>query len=133
MNSAQKPLCASPPAPVLIDWSRLDQFREFDDEALTMTQEVLMLFVGEAPQQIDDIHRALATCDSAALSRSAHALKGAASNVGAQALSEACALLEQACQQGRWPADASGQIEQITVFGHLTCQSLKAWTIAQNA
>ena len=60
-NSAQEPLFVNHPAPVLIDWGRLDQFREFDDEALSMMQEVLMLFVGETPQRIDDIRRALAT------------------------------------------------------------------------
>ena len=34
-----------------------------------------------------------------------HALKGAASNVGAEALSDACFALEQSCLQGQWPAD----------------------------
>ena len=35
--------------PLLIDWSRLDQFREFDDEALSMTREVVQLFITELP------------------------------------------------------------------------------------
>ena len=130
---AGEPLVDTEQATLLIDWGRLDQFREFDDEALSLTQEVLMLFIGETPQRIDDIRRALATCDSAALSRGAHALKGAASNVGAQALSEACAVLEQSCKQGRWPVDASGQVARVTALADPTCQSLKAWTIAQTA
>ena len=132
-NSAQEQVSFNKQAPVLIDWGRLDQFREFDDESLSMTHEVLILFVGDTPQRIDDIRSALATCDSAALSRAAHALKGAASNVGAQALSEAGALLEQSCQQGRWPADASVQVERLTVLANATCQSLRAWTAAQTA
>ena len=98
-----------------------------------MTQEVVVLFVGEASQRIDNLRGALRTCDSAALSRAAHALKGAAPNVGAQALSEASAMLEQSCRQGRWPADASVQVERLAVFANATCQSLGAWTAAQTA
>ena len=107
-------------AAVLIDWGRLDQFREFDDEALSMTREVLMLFVGETPQRIDDIRAALASCDSAALSRATHAFKGAASNVGAAALSEASLVLEQSCQQGQWPADANAQVERLMSLASAT-------------
>lgn len=120
-------------APELIDWGRLEQFREFDDDARSITREVLLLFVGETPRRSDDIRSALACCDSAALSRAAHALKGAASNVGAQALSEACAVLEQSCQQGRWPANASVQVERLAALTQATCQSLRDWTAAPTA
>ena len=130
-HSAGEQLFGNKQAPELIDWGRLDQFREFDDDERSITREVLLLFVGETPQRSDDIRGALARCDSAALSRAAHALKGAASNVGAQALSEACAGLEQSCQQGRWPADASVQVERLTALAHATCQSLRAWTAGQ--
>lgn len=60
-----------------MDWSRLEQFQEFDDEDRRMTREVIALFA------------------SGALSRAAHVLKGAASNVGAQAMS---GLASQTCQ-----------------------------------
>ena len=133
VHTAREQLLGNKQAPELIDWGRLEQFREFDDDARSITREVLMLFVGEAPQRSDDICGALARCDSAALSRAAHALKGAASNVGAQALSEACAGLEQSCQQGRWPANASVQVERLTSLARATCQSLSAWTAAQSA
>lgn len=116
---------------MLIDWGQLDQFREFDDEALSMTREVLTLVVGETPQRIDDIRAALASCDSAALSRATHVLKGAASNAGAAALSKASSVLEQSCQQGQWPVGAHAQVERLTVLASATCQSLKSWTAAQ--
>ena len=130
-NSPIEHLFVNKQVPILIDWGRLDQFREFDDEALSMTREVLMLFVGEAPQRIDDIRCALASCDSAALSHAAHALKGAASNVGATALSEVSSVLEQSCQQGQWPVDAYAQVERLTALASATCQSLRSWTTAQ--
>ena len=68
---------------VLMDWSRLEQFKEFDDDDRTMTREVIALFVADVPQRAADVLEALQASDSAALSHAAHALKGAASNVGA--------------------------------------------------
>lgn len=112
---------------VLVNWSRLEQFREFDDEALSMTREVIALFSGELPQRINDIRMALNACDSAALSRTVHALKGAALNVGAQALGQACVMLEQACLQGQWPADAASQVVRITALAEKTRQALSEW------
>ena len=115
------------PVQVLLDWSRLEQFREFDDDDLSMTREVIGLFTSESPLRINDIHTALNACDSAALSRAAHALKGAASNVGAQALSESCGRLEQSCLEGQWPVDAAAQVSRIVGFSDKTCQALSDW------
>lgn len=115
------------PVQVLVDWSRLEQFREFDDDDLSMTREVISLFASESPLRINDIRMALSACDSAALSRAAHALKGAASNVGAQALSESCGLLEQSCLEGQWPVDAAAQVSRIVGFSDKTCQALSDW------
>lgn len=112
---------------VLMDWSRLDQFREFDDDERSMTREVIALFASDCPQRLDDIRTALAASDSAALSRAAHALKGAASNVGAQALSDACFTLEQACLQGQWPADAAQQVALLCELADQTRQALTHW------
>jgi signal transduction histidine kinase/CheY-like chemotaxis protein len=129
-DSRLLPEQASPglqPAQVLVDWSRLEQFREFDDDELSMTREVIALFSRESPQRMNDIRMALSACNSAALSRAAHALKGAASNVGAQALSEACGLLEQSCLQGQWPADAALQVARTLDFADKTRQALSDW------
>ncbi|MDB5928545.1 MAG: multi-sensor hybrid histidine kinase [Polaromonas sp.] len=112
---------------VLMDWSRLEQFREFDDEALSMTREVITLFTSEMPQRIDDIRVALAASDSALLSRAAHALKGSASNVGARVLSQVCGHLEQSCLQGQWPADATAQVAGAIGLADKTCEALKSW------
>ncbi|WP_296901883.1 hybrid sensor histidine kinase/response regulator [Polaromonas sp.] len=112
---------------VLMDWSRLDQFKEFDDDERTMTREVIELFARDAPDRMDDIRAALAAFDSGALSRAAHALKGAASNVGAQALSDACFTLEQSCPQGQWPADAAQQVGRIADLAGKTRQALQNW------
>jgi signal transduction histidine kinase/CheY-like chemotaxis protein len=111
----------------LIDWSRLDQFKEFDDEDLSMTREVMGLFIQDAPMRRDDIKASLATTDPALLSLRAHALKGAASNVGAMALSDACSVLEQACKTSGWPSDAAEQIARIDQLTTATLEALANW------
>ena len=112
---------------VLMDWSRLEQFKEFDDDERTMTREVIALFVSDAPNRLQDIRAALAACDSAALSRAAHALKGAASNVGAEALCGACFVMEQSCLQGQWPGDASQQVALVACLADQTREALQNW------
>jgi HPt (histidine-containing phosphotransfer) domain-containing protein len=112
---------------VLMDWSRLEQFKEFDDDDRTMTREVIALFVTDAPHRAEDVLKAWQASDSAALSHAAHALKGAASNVGAAALSDACFALEQSCMQGRWPQDAGDHVALIAELAYKTIEALKAW------
>jgi signal transduction histidine kinase/CheY-like chemotaxis protein/HPt (histidine-containing phosphotransfer) domain-containing protein len=123
LNSSESKPIAEP----LIDWSRLDQFKEFDDDVRSMTREVMGLFVQDAPDRRKDIVASLATTDSALLSLRAHALKGSASNVGAVALANACSVLEHACKASGWPADAAAQIAKIDVLTDQTLAALKEW------
>lgn len=110
---------------VLMDGSRLEQFKDFDDEERSMTREVIALFISDAPQRAQDIAHAYHATDSAALSSAAHALKGAASNVGASALTDACFALEQSCMQGVWPKDASSQVGLVAELTHKTLDALQ--------
>ena len=112
---------------VLMDWGRLEQFKEFDDDERSMTREVIGLFVNDAPKRMNDIQAAHGKGNSAALSLAAHALKGSASNVGAQALTDVCFQLEQTCLQGQWPADAALQVNQISQLTTKTLHALDAW------
>ena len=72
--------------PELMDFARLEEFREFDDEALTMTREVIALFLADTPARLEAIAKAIAAADATALTSAGHALKGAAGNVGAVAM-----------------------------------------------
>ena len=112
------------PTDELIDWSRLAQFKEIDDEALSMTCEIISLFSDDVPQRVRDIEQALHTWDSAELSLAAHALKGAASNVGAVSLALACANLEQSCLHGAWPQDGTKQVAHIALCAGQTLTAL---------
>ena len=111
----------------LMDWSRLEQFKEFDDEERSMTKEVIALFLQDAPGRRADILSSLETNDAAMLSLRAHALKGAASNVGAVALSDACSHLEHTCKVSGWPTDVVAQIELVDELTDATLQALHDW------
>ncbi len=100
-------------APSHIDWAQLDQFKAFDDADLSMTHGVIALFIADAPSRMQAIRDALNQDDSQALSLAAHALKGAAANIGAKGVADACHSLEQSCQRGLLAHEATTQIEVI--------------------
>lgn len=111
----------------LMHWGRLHEFAEFDDEALSMTREVIAAFVNDCPVRVEDMEKQLDAVNSAELSRAAHALKGASSNIGATALYECCFTLEQSCLQGKWPSDAAKQVSRIGRLAKRTCNALNEW------
>ena len=115
----------------VLDVSRLGRFKEFDDENLTMTREIVALFIEDAPSRVTDIRRALALTDSGQLSRSVHALKGAAANVGATALADACGSLEHACLQGLWPDHAAASVKSIAQRSNQSVAALRLWQQAR--
>jgi CheY-like chemotaxis protein len=118
---------ATPEQTGLIDWTRLDQFKEFDDSRRTMARDVIALFIADVPMRLQAIESTLPHCVPADLCLALHALKGAASNVGARGLVAACYALEENCNQNTWPASASSQVAHITQLANLTCQALLAF------
>ena len=125
---------SSETAPALMDWERLDQFKEFDDDALTMTREIVALFTSDVPMRCAALRAALAGGDVAELSKAAHALKGAASNVGARAISNACSDLEHACIQGhaegKWPLQAAARVTDVERLSQQTLALLTGYLAA---
>jgi HPt (histidine-containing phosphotransfer) domain-containing protein len=95
----------------LMNWSRLDEIREFDQQDGALLRKVVGSFIREAKSRIAAIERAVASDDAPALASGAHALKGAALNVGAAALADVCANLESWGREGRMDrAAASGAL-----------------------
>jgi two-component system, sensor histidine kinase and response regulator len=62
--------------------------------------KLITLFLRETPTRLADIRRALESGDAPALERAAHALKGSAGTLGAFALRELCAQLEELAESG---------------------------------
>ncbi|MDP3310973.1 MAG: response regulator, partial [Polaromonas sp.] len=125
------PLSKTSAAPVpevkLMDFERLAQFKEFDDDHLTMTREVIGLFVADASQRLDAIDQSIRAADPVALAWATHALIGATGNVGAVAMQAVCTELELAAKTGCIPADASQQFERLQSYWTQTRAVLNSW------
>jgi signal transduction histidine kinase/DNA-binding response OmpR family regulator len=120
------PASAAPPEAPLMDFSRLEEFREFDDADLTMTRDVIALFTADTPPRLDALEAAVAAGDADALARAAHALKGGAGNVGAKAIQQHADALEAAAKEGM-PADASQRVAKLRGLWGETRAALAAW------
>lgn len=113
--------------PVLMDMERLAQFKEFDDENLSMTREVIGLFVADAAQRLKAIEEAMQANDPVALAWATHALIGSTGNVGAVAMHSVCNELERTAKTGIVPADGPQQMERLQNYWKKTKAVLDAW------
>jgi HPt (histidine-containing phosphotransfer) domain-containing protein len=75
-----------------VDMARIREVAMGDEEFL---RELITLFLGDAPGQIQALCRAVEDRDTTAVYKKAHRLKGASSNIGARPLSDLCRKLEQ--------------------------------------
>ncbi|OOG43868.1 response regulator [Polaromonas sp. A23] len=121
------PLGVSHPEPPLMDLERLAQFKEFDDEELSMTREVIGLFMADAAQRLKAIEEGIRANDAVALAWATHALIGSTSNVGAVAMHSVCSALERAAKRGVVPADGLEQLEKLRAYWVQTKVVLDSW------
>jgi CheY-like chemotaxis protein/HPt (histidine-containing phosphotransfer) domain-containing protein len=87
--------------------------------------ELAELFNREADACIQKMERGLAERDSKLASRSAHSLKGSASNLGAQGLATICAALEYKATHGEWTLMAA-QLDELKAELARVRESLRA-------
>jgi HPt (histidine-containing phosphotransfer) domain-containing protein len=113
-----------------MDFARLEEFREFDDEDLSMTKEVIGLFLADTPPRLDALAKAVEEGDALALGRAAHALKGGAGNVGAQAIQQHADALESAAQEGL-PADGAQRVAKLKELWEETRGVLAGWAAGE--
>ena len=112
----------------LVDFDRLNDFKEFDDPQLSMTREVIGLLFSEVPVQLAAIERAILKGYVAGLIRAAHSLRGAASNVGAVTVQHLCSVLERGTlEQQAVPRDASGCLVALRIAWSRTRPLLENW------
>jgi HPt (histidine-containing phosphotransfer) domain-containing protein len=94
---------APPPAPAadLVDRGRVAALRELNEPGEPdLYGEVATLFLDEAPTRLAEIRAALAAGNAEALYRAAHAVKGAARNVGAARIGDAAEAVEKRGRAG---------------------------------
>ncbi len=81
-----------------VDWSRLDEIRTYDTPDGAVIKEIISSFLHEARKAMLQVRSSAVARDGQALRSSAHALKGVALNVGATAIAECAARLEDAAK-----------------------------------
>ncbi len=109
-----------------MDFTRLNEFREFDPD-LSTTREVINLFLSDAPGRIEAIANASQSRDAVRLSEAAHALKGAASNVGAITLIAISAKIEAQASAGVIPLDIEALNQRLRECWVGTKLELQSW------
>ena len=111
----------------ILDQSCLDEMADYDEDG-SLIARMSELYLADVPPRIKAMHAAHASGDAQALAQAAHALKGAASNIGAERLSAICKVIETAGQTGQLsdatPAlahlEASAQDAQSALEAYLT-------------
>ena len=101
---------ATAPRPVLLETAVLRRMREEIGDDATI-DDVLGLYVSEAPIHLRAIADALSAHDADALRRAAHKLKGSSLIIGAQRIAAACSRSEELAGAGRLPDAATAAAE----------------------
>ena len=120
-NSAEEPRVRATEAPAAFDRAKMCE-RLGGDEQLVL--EVIALFLEDCPAHLSSIAVAVERRDAAALRASAHALKGAASNLAAPGLVQAAATLERIGVEDRMDA-AHAAAHLVTTEASLLIDALR--------
>jgi ligand-binding sensor domain-containing protein/HPt (histidine-containing phosphotransfer) domain-containing protein len=116
-----------------IDWSTLGKLRRLQAEGEPdIVQEVVELFLQEAPGRLAGLRDAAAQGDAEKLERLAHNLKGSCGSIGAHPMARACAELE-AKGRSKTLDDVDALIEQVHLEFDRVQQALAAITSTERA
>jgi HPt (histidine-containing phosphotransfer) domain-containing protein len=96
----------------VINPARIEQLRAIGEDA-SLLEEVLASFLGEAPQLLDTLARAVRERDGALLASTAHYLQSSIDFVGANRMRLPCANLELMGKGGTFE-EADGQLADLT-------------------
>jgi len=119
-------------APVL-DPHTLDQLLALDDGGLGLFLEMFQLFQEDTPGRIDAMAPLLARGEIGELADVAHAIKGAASTMGAMKLRYAAADVEAAGRKGEPTPDFPGMLEKIRLDYAEAVQAMEGFRKSREA
>ena len=116
--ASPEPLAAAEPEAVAValDQAVLAALRALDDDdGPSVLDEVIGMYLDEAPLQLHELQTAAERQDAPALCRIAHAMKSSSFNVGAQQVGELCRQLERIGKGG----DSSGARPMVAALDKL--------------
>jgi HPt (histidine-containing phosphotransfer) domain-containing protein len=79
-----------------------------------IAEKIIEVFLDDIPKQIESLKQALEASDPETFHRIVHSIKGAAANVGGEALRELAAQVEKVCKEGDFKSasDSCPALEQ---------------------
>lgn len=89
----------------VLDMSVMEQLLSLDDGAFGLLEEMLALYNEDTPDRIQAMEATLLSGDMADMADVAHAIKGAASTMGAPRVRAIAATMEGAGRSGKWDGD----------------------------
>jgi len=113
------------PDPPVLDPNTLEQLLALDDGELGLFLEMFQLFQEDTPERISAMAPLLAEGNLGELADVAHAVKGAASTMGAMKLRTAAAAVEAAGRKGEALPGLSAMVERIRVEYALAVQAME--------
>lgn len=111
----------------VIDLATLEQLLMLDDGELGLIQEMLTLFRDDTPPRLALIEEAIHHDQPTALSEAAHAVKGAASTMGAPRVRAIAAGLEAAGRKESSVAGYGNHLEQMRVEFAASLEAMQAF------
>jgi signal transduction histidine kinase/CheY-like chemotaxis protein/HPt (histidine-containing phosphotransfer) domain-containing protein len=112
--------------PVRVDFSRLDNFRELDSDMSTV-RAIVELFLADTPALLDALVHAQSAGDAGALATRAHALRGAAGNLGALTLAQMATQIETLAAQGQTGSATQALVDSLQAAWPATQVLLRQW------
>ena len=112
----------------VMDFNRLQELRDMDDEDLFMVRELVDVFLTKTSQRLPTLHAAIEAGDADVLVLAAHGVRGATSSVGAVAVTGLCCQLEQNAHHGM-PADAVARAGLLHGLWERTHQEITTWLV----
>lgn len=97
----------------VLDPAVMDQLLSLDDGATGLIREMFGLFVEDTPPRMEALRAALAEGRTEALADTAHAVKGAASTMGAPRVRQVAQALETGGRTQRWSEPPEHLLERL--------------------
>ena len=93
-------------------WHPPEALREIEEAGdQTIVLELISFFQNDTASRLARLHDAVARLDAASAKAEAHALRGGARQMGAEALADLCTAVEASATQMNWP-ELKSQLEQ---------------------
>jgi HPt (histidine-containing phosphotransfer) domain-containing protein len=116
-----------------LDLGVMDQLLDLDDGGVGLLEEMLGLFKEDTPERIQAMGAALAAGRPEEMADLAHAVKGAASTMGAPRVRALAAELEAAGRLRRWDREPAQALDLLQAAFGEAVEALEAFLAARKA